>query len=107
MCNNENVKNKYNKQIKFGKTLCLISDILVPAGLIAILFFYLFCPSVAAILTSPGIVIIGFILDSIGEALQAEAKESLKNYYHNKMINFIALKTVKATEQLDANKNSP
>lgn len=91
MSDNKNIKNECIKQMKFGKGLCLISDILVPAGLLGVLFLYLFYPSIAAILISGSVAIIGFILDGRGEVLQVKAKERLKNYYHNKMINGVAL----------------
>ena len=77
---NENVKNEFIKQVKLGKTLCLISDILIPVGLIATLFLYAFCFTVPAILIPGSVAIIGFILYDKGVVIQEKAKERLKDY---------------------------
>lgn len=81
----ENIKNEYIKQMKLSKTLCLISSILIPVGILAALFLYAFYPSVAAILISGSVAIVGFMLDGKGETLQTDSREWLKKYYHNKI----------------------
>lgn len=82
----ENFKSACQKLANKGKTMSLIGEILVLAGLIAGPML-LASSTNAHLLSLPVIIaIVGFILQGTGDVLQTEASDKLQNYYREKMI---------------------
>lgn len=86
MTKDEKVTGECVKQIKIGKILHCVSQILVPGGLISLMLVYAFCSTAALILIPGSIALAGFVIGGVGETMRDMARDKLNDYYRERML---------------------